>query len=325
MVTKIDLLIIAGAGLALFLIIRGAGQALGNIGNPFKDFKFPEFDFSTSIGDFGTTIGDFGAGIGEGAADFFANLQKQFDDFIATNKSSIAGETVEQGEGTVTIPKDTVIDPDTGIVTSDTPPTGTQPTIETFDGETFPLGTFAQERASLFDFLVEGGFSPSQAFSSLKKGTFGDFDFLAKVKSDFIEFFGKPEPAPLGGGPSEAGDPQISFSDKDVSIGGGFFGGGPSFIGGSIFETPIQNLSLSQIIDKFNVTASQAANIKAIAGDLFPSDFDFGTNTGGGIGSILQTIQELAGIGGNVSNPNFEGFTLEEIANKLTGGNISNF
>jgi len=104
----------------------------------------------------------------------------------------------------------------------------------------------------------------------------------------------------------------------------GFSGGGPSFIGGSIFETPIQNLSLSQIIDKFGVTASQAANIKAIAADDF-GNFDFGTNTGGGIGSVFNTIPALEGLGGNVSNQAFTGLSLEEIANKLTGGNISNF
>jgi len=74
----------------------------------------------------------------------------------------------------------------------------------------------------------------------------------------------------------------------------GFEGGGPSFIGGSINPTPIGNLSLSQIIDRFMVTASQAVNIKAISKDDF-GDFDFGTNTGGGIGSIIPTISEFIG------------------------------
>jgi len=100
---------------------------------------------------------------------------------------------------------------------------------------------------------------------------------------------------------------------------------GSSFVGAAINPTPIQNLSLSQIIDKFSVTASQAANIKAIDKDDF-GDFDFGSNTGGGIGSIIPTISSL--IGGsnlNVSQSQFEGLSASEIANILTGGNIQNF
>jgi len=100
---------------------------------------------------------------------------------------------------------------------------------------------------------------------------------------------------------------------------------GSSFVGAQINPTPIQNLSLSQIIDMFDVTASQAANIKAISQDDF-GDFDFGTNTGGGIGSVIPSIQQF--IGGsdvNVSSSQFEGLSAQEIANILTGGNIQNF
>lgn len=98
-----------------------------------------------------------------------------------------------------------------------------------------------------------------------------------------------------------------------------FAGGGVSFIGGSIFETPIQNLSLSQIIDKFMVTASQAANIKAIATGFTPEEEVF-----------LQGSQDVGGFftGFNppaVSDQQFAGLTPEEIALRLTGGNISNF
>jgi len=108
-----------------------------------------------------------------------------------------------------------------------------------------------------------------------------------------------------------------------VELPPGFLGGGVSFEGGTIFETPIENLSLSQIIDKFMVTASQAADILAQAQDNF-GDFDFGTNTGSGFGpgddplttplvtggatleseaeKAAQLFQELFG---NVQNPNF--------------------
>jgi len=102
-----------------------------------------------------------------------------------------------------------------------------------------------------------------------------------------------------------------------------------SFQGGQILPVgtgqDIGLLSLSEIIDKFGVTASQAANIKAIAQDDF-GDFDFGTNTGGGIGSVLPSISSILPTSDpNVSSSEFEGLSAQEIANILTGGNISNF
>lgn len=97
------------------------------------------------------------------------------------------------------------------------------------------------------------------------------------------------------------------------------------FVGGGIFDTPIENLSLSQIIDRFNVTASQAANIKAESQNNF-GDFDFGTNTGSGIGSVFSdpNLNPLIDRG-NVSNQQFAGLTATEIAQRLTGGIINNF
>jgi len=102
-----------------------------------------------------------------------------------------------------------------------------------------------------------------------------------------------------------------------------FFGGGISFEGGTVRETPIEFLSLSQIIDRFNVTASQAADIRARARDDF-GDFDFGSNLGFGLGGVVGDIPELQP-GGAVSDPEFEGLTAQEIFQRLVGGNISNF
>ncbi len=100
-----------------------------------------------------------------------------------------------------------------------------------------------------------------------------------------------------------------------------FQGGGLSFIGGSVSEIPIERLSLGQIIERFNVSASKAADIRARARDDF-NDFDFGTNTGSGIGSIIPPeVQNV----GQTSNPTFAGLTPMQIAQLLTGGNISNF
>jgi len=100
-----------------------------------------------------------------------------------------------------------------------------------------------------------------------------------------------------------------------------FQGGGISFQGGVVRETPIEFLSLGQIIDRFDVTASQAADIRARASDDF-GDFDFGTNIGAS--NITDAIAEIQNIGA-VSDLEFEGLTAEEIALRLTGGVISNF
>jgi len=97
-----------------------------------------------------------------------------------------------------------------------------------------------------------------------------------------------------------------------------FTGGGISFEGGTIFETPIENLSLSQIIDKFMVTASQAADIKAQAIGFTPEEQIF-----------LGQGQEISPLGDIASMPavteGFQGLTPEQIFLQLVGGNISNF
>lgn len=109
---------------------------------------------------------------------------------------------------------------------------------------------------------------------------------------------------------------------------GGFFqGGGESFIGGSVREIPIDRLSLGNIIERFGVTASQAVDIRSRARNDF-DDFDFGSNTGSGIGSVSQEnplIRASLPNLGQTSNPEFEGLSAQEIAQRLTGGLINNF
>jgi len=105
-----------------------------------------------------------------------------------------------------------------------------------------------------------------------------------------------------------------------------FQGGGVSFEGGQIFETPIENLSLSQIIDRFMVTASQASSIRREA-QGFPSaetgfvPESFFTQADQGLPEGI----EAPDFGGFTGDPQFEGLTPEEISIRLTGGNISNF
>jgi len=101
-----------------------------------------------------------------------------------------------------------------------------------------------------------------------------------------------------------------------------FTGGGVGFIGGSIFETPLENLTLNQIINMFNVTASQASNLKAIAEGFTPEEEAFLTPK---VITPFGTIFDFTNQGTNVSDPQFQGLTPEQIVLQLLGGNIQNF
>lgn len=104
-----------------------------------------------------------------------------------------------------------------------------------------------------------------------------------------------------------------------------FQGFGVGFEGGVIRETPTEFLSLSQIIDKFMVTASQAADIRAQAQGFTPAEEEFlrprsivFDEFGGALAG--SQITEPA-----VSDPQFSGLTPEQIFQQLVGGVISNF
>ena len=92
----------------------------------------------------------------------------------------------------------------------------------------------------------------------------------------------------------------------------GFMGGGPSFIGGTIFETPIERLSLSQIIDRFGVSASRAASIRAEAQGFTPEEESF----------LMMGMEDTGPV---VSDIAFAGLSPEEIFSRLVGGNINRF
>jgi len=182
---------------------------------------------------------------------------------------------------------------------------------------TFPdFNIFAQQQSPLteaqqFDFSgLVGGVSP------VPTGEPADiFRDAARFAQDFPEPFVPRDPV------KEAlTDTSIqvapSLLDQIVKP---FTGGGVSFEGGGIFETPIANLSLSQIIDKFMVTASQAADIRAQAIGFTPEEQAF-LGQGQEISPLGALASEPA-----VSDPAFAGLTPEEIALRLTGGNISNF
>jgi len=127
-----------------------------------------------------------------------------------------------------------------------------------------------------------------------------------------------PTEIPTGTAPSIILPTQQDFSVQTDFPDQQFQGGGISFEGGFVSETPIEFLSLSQIIDKFMVTASQAANIKAQAIGFTPEEQAF-----------LTQGQEISPLGDVASMPavteGFEGLTPEQIFAQLVGGNIQNF
>jgi len=210
--------------------------------------------------------------------------------------SSIAGETVPFGDdgSTVTIPADTIVNPD-GTVSSSTPP------ILNLDDQSRQEALLQLEinrlRSELENELAAIPASEDISGAEFTKAI-NEAEFRARQQ-----------------------DPIRIISDQNVQTdieGNQFSGGGVSFIGGSVTETPIRFLSLGQIIDRFGVSASRAADIRAQALNDF-GDFDFGTNTFND-----QGIPELQNIG-SVSDQQFQGLTAEQIALRLTGGNISNF
>ena len=258
MVSKIDLGILGLGALAVFLIVRGAGQKLDKLTNPLADIKFP---------DVGAGLGS----IGEGITDFFGGIK--IPEVFGSPDSTTDQSAVSIGQ---------------------------------IEDRPVPIDLIPTEDERLRgneSILQNLGLSPSVVDTPITNIA----DFINRFVPSIPQVQAEEQVIPAS----------IPFAINE--------GGGPSFIGGGIFETPIENLSLSQIIDKFNVTASQAANIQAEAQDNF-GDFDFGTNTGSGLGSITTRDDINTQLSaGNVSNPDFEGLSATEIAQLLTGGNINNF
>jgi len=86
-------------------------------------------------------------------------------------------------------------------------------------------------------------------------------------------------------GPPEPDTPPIPEPfTPPVELPSGFIGGGPSFEGGTIFQTDICNKSIGQIAQENGISASAAADMKFQACEV--SDFEFGTNTGSGFGPL---------------------------------------
>jgi len=274
--------------------VGGLGEAIGgglgdiNIQLPeiklpeinFPEFNFPEIQFP-----------DF--------ASLFENFFNQQNDLL----SSLAGQTV----GDITIPPDTMVNPD-GTVTSSTPPTSSG------GGATQEQQDFAQARAAAFDTLfnvdVLTGTQIQEAISNIE---FGDFAALSALVTSILSLANFPEDQSGGGGGFV-----VPASDPTG------LGGGGSFIGGTTTFGDQTNIvdTLSEVLAIFpDLSASQAANALFANPDLTANEFaqitPFQPSISSAGGDPDQIINNASG--------GFSGLTPEQIAFILTGGNISNF
>jgi len=168
------------------------------------------------------------------------------------------------------------------------------------------------------------GLTPSQAFAFIERGVIPTGFVISNgvlVQENIITPQERGDPLPPSLIPVE---PVRSFLIDEPTQ--QFTGGGPSFIGGSIFETPITAQStLSFIIDKLGVSASRAASIRAELRGFTEEEALFLAPK---VITPFGTVFDAAGGGGggvNVSDQQFAGLTPQQIVLQLTGGNISNF
>jgi len=247
----------------------------------FPDFSFPDFSFPE------IKLPDF-AGLFQEQQDAFSNAIKQLSGGFPTIEPSRPIPDVE----------------DTGLLPD--------PTVCAC-GSTIKQDT----KGNVNQVCNVCEAAPSNTFTQGSKEPFRDAEIFAK---DFPEKFVSLTPVQEFLIENKGFDVSSFLPDKPLQQ---FEGGGVGFIGGSIFETMFDSAtaSLSDIIDKFNVTASQAADIKAQAigfediGGFIPEGF-FGEP---------DIIGTTAFNPPAVSDPQFAGLTPEQIALQLTGGNISNF
>jgi len=229
----------------------GIAEGFGNIDIKLPDINLPEINFPEFPQIEFPEFPDF--------TDIFKGLQDQIFG-LQSQLSSLAGQTVTGSEGQdVMIPPDTTIDPETGIVTSSTPPTQ-----DTVSGG---LGSqeieFNKLKSQLFGTLTNLGVSAFEAGELLTPVEFdmgGGFLELDKILQSFNTPFTPPDQPP-----QDFGTTVIQSLGTEQE----FIGGGVGFMGGSVSPTPIT--TLTQVLDLFpQATASQAANFLAEFSGILP-------------------------------------------------------
>jgi len=105
----------------------------------------------------GTSAGGFLGGIGQGITESFSQFEFPSFEFgtpdVPSGASELAGEIVPFGTegGTVSIPADTFVD-ESGVVTSSTPPTATDPQLTAIQQFTLQQKGFFETLAGIFSF-----------------------------------------------------------------------------------------------------------------------------------------------------------------------------
>lgn len=136
--------------MGLFQNIAVGGGAIAAIVVTFIIFRN---QISGAFTQFGASVGGAFTGAASGFVGAFQGLEFPSFDFGGngedTGASELAGETIPFGtEGaTVTIPPDTIVNPD-GTVSSSTPPTATDPELTS-------IQAFTQQRKGVFESLAE--------------------------------------------------------------------------------------------------------------------------------------------------------------------------
>jgi len=229
------------------------GESIGNIGQfQLPDITFPSFEFPSitfpdiTFPDITFPSFDFGAA-GDASADFIAGLQEQFNQFL----EGFGGN----GGGGLPLPPDVE---DTGLIedVATVCPCGSNVVQDI-------MGDVSQTCIPC----------PEEEFMAPLPG---DPSFIGPVQPDemfSLDTFGQTE---------QQIEETFAETMDQLELPGGFVGGGPSFEGGTIFETDICNKSIGQIASENGISASAAADLKFQACET--STFDFGTNTGSGFG-----------------------------------------
>jgi len=219
-------------------------EAIGNLGNielpdiNLPDINLPDINFPDfNFPDFNFPTIEFPS------FDFnFGNL------FGSDDSSSIAGETIVQDdESTITIPADTTVNPD-GTVTSSTGPL--LDLSDTAEQEALAALVEGRTKSELENTLAE----------TLQDPFFGDSELVSATNEE--EFRKRQALA----------EPTVRSLLPTDQI---FEGGGVSFIGGSIFENPID--TFTEALKFFpELTASQIADfLEETGGTLLPSQVEF--------------------------------------------------
>ena len=335
-----DIAVVGVIALILGLVIFGGRQLFGAITS--GDLKFPEINLpdinlpDINFPEITFPSFDFG-GLFQGFNPF---PNAELDD----EGNVIPLELSQPGEGglnpaddpTNPTPLDILLNPGPGIAPGQAPPSGNDILLSMFN----PPGAFGFGILGTGNQGISTMLAQALGISNLTQGQIStqQVSALSAIGLDVSQL--GMLPGAFNFGLFSDGQPQVSipgdpFEPEQVNIPeilppvtvapgieapAGFEGGGPSFMGGTINETPIENLSLNQIIEMgLAESATEAANLQAIAMGFTQEEEMFLNQGPTDVGGFMSGGPPA------VSDPQFGGLSPEEIFAQLVGGNINNF